>query len=632
MVNLNDIARRHLMEYMIRHEASFKYLSEILNVPVEKVSLWASGSHDFSMNEISLIESGLQIRIIEPSEVELSKHEKTAEDLSLIIDHSIQDLSIRSQNVLRKLRSEFQNPYKMLEKLNEAIEGKYNLPMAGKKTLSELNDYAYYLKESPPIFEIKENVNVDHLSFLIKKYKLPHSITLRISNQIERNRPSIFALLSDIISHSPLYNKNLKEVFRIYTDPGNDQKEMSFSNVADLLNISRERIRQLKIKADEEIIGLGTNFKNIFEPTSIHKQYPMLFQSSYIILDNKLSSELNFNESVKLSIKTKALLLKGILCPEVELLNFKSNSIYIVPAKWTTLFKFQKLEEKVKTISKLSIWDRQEYFWDRIYADMILDNNNSSVPEILKFVNYLLTLEFGFKSVPNDEIPEMKPSHLTLLEKIYLAISHYNEPVKIEKIISFINSEFPKTKFTRSSIHASLIRSQLIMTFGKSGTYGLKEWEGKRQDIKSGSIADLVFQYLESSTKPIHIYEIHSYISQFRNTTKNSILSIMSLDTRHRFELFGNSFFGITGKNYDVEDTTSNPISNKTLHEIKRILSANGPISDIKVEQHIIKMYGLTSSQANHFINEAVNSGRLKLLEGKVYLPSWIQDGLRNES
>ncbi len=631
MNSLNDIIRKQLLEYMIRHEMSFAVFAENLKVPEERIVLWVSGSHDFSLNEISLIESSLNIRLITRTATETNSYGKTSEDITLLIDQSLHNLSVRSQNIIQKLRQEYDDPFKLLAKINEAIEGKYNLPMAGKKTLGELKDYNHWLSVNMPDIEIKGNDQIDYLNLFCQKHKLSHSLVQRISSRMEENKPTLFLLFNDIIKYSGLYNKTFKEVFSIYTAEGNDTKEMPFAEASDLLIVTRERVRQLRNKVDEEIVNIGISLKEVFVMANIKKQYPLLFESPFISLDKNLSSEFNTGEGVKLSIKTIGLLLKGLFYPEVELLMIKTSTIYLVPAKWTSVFKFLKLEEKVKSISAMSVWDRQEYFWDRIYADMIVVKNDSSIPDILKFVNYLLKVEYGFIDSSSGEISGIRPKHLSLIEKIYLAISHYNEPIGIDKIIAYINDNFPQTKFTKSTIHAALIRSRLVMTFGKSGTYGLKEWEGKRDNIKSGSIADLVYSHLESCAKPLHIQDIHFYISQFRKTTKRSILSIMSMDTNQRFELYGHSFYGVTGKNYDVEDTAPNPINNRTIHEVRRLLSENGALPYIKVEQYIIKAFGIMSSQANHLLDEAVKSGRLKLIEGNIHLPTWIQGGLKRE-
>ncbi len=276
----------------------------------------------------------------------------------------------------------------------------------------------------------------------------------------------------------------------------------------------------------------------------------------------------------------------------------------------------------------MAIWERQNKSLFQLFADLYVDKSPNIEDEILEFVKHILTIEYEFIINPPGEKTDIRPKYLSLFEKIYLAIIHFNRAVNIAEIIEFIEKEYPATEFTRSTIHKALLSSRLIMTFGKSGTYALKEWEGERDNIKAGSIADIVFEFLASSAKPLHIHDIHFHVSEYRKTTKHSILSIMSLDTKHRFELFGNGFYGISGKNYDIEDTTSNPISNRAIGELRRQLSERGPLTVNKVEQHITALYKLTSSQVSHFLEEAVQKGRIKIVSDKVYLPSWIEKGL----
>jgi len=631
MSSLNDIVRRHLMEYMIRHELSFIAFAAKLDVPEDRIVSWISGNHDFSINEISLIELGLRISIITHTENDVNSYGKTFGDLNLLIDQSLSNLSVRSQNIIQKLRQEYIDPFKLLEKVSEAVAGKYNLSKAGKKTLSELKDYNHWLSVNSPAKVIKSDERVDYFKQLCFKHKLSPLVILKYTTRTEANKPSLYFLFNLVFEHSALFKKSLKEVFNIYKDTSNDKREMPLAEAADLLNLTRERIRQLKLKMDEEIVALGNSFKEILEVTKLIDHYSTLFNSSFITIDKNLSTAINISDDVNLSIKTIALLTKGVLYPDGNLLTFKSNSIYLVPSKWTAIFLFHQLDERVKGLSAMNVVERQEISWDRLYSELIVDRNDTEIKDVLKFVDYILNEEYGFVNNAAGKVSGIRPKHMALIEKIYLAISHYNIPVNIDMIIDYINSEYPQTKFTRNSIHAALIRSSLIMTFGKSGTYGLKEWEGKRDNIKSGSIADLVYQHLEAATMPVHIHDIYENVTQFRATTKKSIIGIMSLDPQRRFELYGNSFYGIAGKIYDSTDTVTNPISNKTIQEIRRLLSERGPLSDIKVEQHLMKVYGLTSAQANHFIDETVKCGRLKLIEGSIHLPTWIQGGLKRE-
>ena len=72
--------------------------------------------------------------------------------------------------------------------------------------------------------------------------------------------------------------------------------------------------------------------------------------------------------------------------------------------------------------------------------------------------------------------------------------------------------------------------------FGRSSTYGLKEWENKKGNIKGGTIRELVIQFLQK--KPgeiIHIDEIANYVIQFRDTSPSKILANLKLDAKGRF-------------------------------------------------------------------------------------------------
>ena len=628
MSSLNYQVRRLLLEYLARNELAFHALANKIKVGEDTIISWVSGNHDFTLNEISLIESGLQFKLITLTENDSNQKKITDTVWDNILQNSLSNYSVRFQNIIKKLATEYKDPFLFYAKLNEVLEKNVNLPNAGKSTLKELERFRNYLSENGFQFGEKDHKYFDFVEIFQNRYKLPESISRKTSKRIENGESFIFKLLDDIFKYSAHYKETQRGTLNIFTSIANDGREMPLTEAADLLNVTRERIRQLKLKIDDEILNLGKGFMSIFGSTKLVDQYPFLFKPTYIAIDSKLSSEINTTEDVKFSIRTFALLLKGLKFPEREMVRFKTNTIYIIPASWIKLFSFNKLNERVRNVTMLNIWEWQDKSLVQLFGDLFLGKSPDREDEILNFVKHILSVEYEFSISPPGQKTDIRPRNLSLFEKIYLAIIHFNRPVNIREIIEFIEREYPGTRFTRGSIHTALIRSRLIMTFGKTGRYALKKWEDEREDIKSGSIADLVFEYLESISKPSHIYDIHFHIAQYRKTSKQSILSIMSLDTNHRFELFGNGYYGIAGKNYDTEDLASNPINNRTIGAVRRLLIEGGPLTVKKVEQYIIDIYKITQSQATHFLEEASEKGRLKIIESKVYLPLWIENGL----
>ncbi len=331
MSSLNELVRRFLLEYITRNEVSFHTLASRINVVEDKIILWVSGNHDFTLNEISLIETGLQFKLVTFSENDSNNKLTLNAILDQVIQKSLFNYSVRFQNVIKKLHKDCKDPVLFYIKLDNVLERNMSLPNAGKSTLKELEHFRNHLTEKGFQIEEKASENHDYIDIFRNRYKLSEAISFRYSKRIEDHEPFIFKLLDDIFNHSKLYKETQRGTLIIFTNNANDGKVMPLAEAADLLNVTKERVRQLKLKIEDEIVDLGKGFRSIFGATKLMDQYPLLFQPVHLAIDLKLSSLINTTENVKFSIKTCALLIKGLKFPDAELLKFKSNTIYIVP-------------------------------------------------------------------------------------------------------------------------------------------------------------------------------------------------------------------------------------------------------------------------------------------------------------
>lgn len=125
-------------------------------------------------------------------------------------------------------------------------------------------------------------------------------------------------------------------------------------------------------------------------------------------------------------------------------------------------------------------------------------------------------------------------------------------PMQMKEIISELeklNLDFAKDE---SAIRAVCLKRNEIISFGRSSTYGLKKWEKEKPGIKGGSIRDMVIEYLEGFSAPVHIDRILEHVNKYRDTYKISLLDNLKLDkNQKRFCFFPNGYIGLTSKNYN---------------------------------------------------------------------------------
>jgi hypothetical protein len=85
-----------------------------------------------------------------------------------------------------------------------------------------------------------------------------------------------------------------------------------------------------------------------------------------------------------------------------------------------------------------------------------------------------------------------------------------------------------------------------VAAIGKTSTYALKEWD----TVKTGTIKELVKEFLEASQEPKHISEIAVYVNKFRKTTDKNILSNLKLDKTNTYVFFKLGYIGLKYKQY----------------------------------------------------------------------------------
>ena len=93
-------------------------------------------------------------------------------------------------------------------------------------------------------------------------------------------------------------------------------------------------------------------------------------------------------------------------------------------------------------------------------------------------------------------------------------LEEIGKPTKIDKIYELLEHRNPGITKSVDALRGSLQRSPKIKPFSRSSTYGLEKWEKEKENIKAGSIKDLVLDYLDQKDDPIHINQILSEVKK----------------------------------------------------------------------------------------------------------------------
>ena len=157
----------------------------------------------------------------------------------------------------------------------------------------------------------------------------------------------------------------------------------------------------------------------------------------------------------------------------------------------------------------------------------------------------MLTDEFnlGFDKV---NITFHRNTLVKLSEHILSILEDSGRPMKLTEICKELKTRTTRIPPNIESLRSSILSIEEVVAIGKTSTYALLKW----QTVKTGTIKQLVKEFLESSDEPKHIMDITVHVNQFRNTSDKNILSNLKLDKTNTFVFFKKSYIGLKHKPY----------------------------------------------------------------------------------
>ena len=113
--------------------------------------------------------------------------------------------------------------------------------------------------------------------------------------------------------------------------------------------------------------------------------------------------------------------------------------------------------------------------------------------------------------------PTVNPRNIR--DKIFIILRDNEQPMHFSKIAEHIRkSSFERNQVTIQAIHNELIKDNRFILIGR-GIYALKQW-----GYKKGTVADVIYEILQESGKPLHRDEIVKQVLARRQVKQTTIL------------------------------------------------------------------------------------------------------------
>lgn len=519
------------------------------------------------------------------------------EVVNSFIEINTNNLSNRSKNAI----TSFLNGNLKIRNISERILGnaKFNfqdIKNVGTKTVTELTcffDTIIDFIENVAVVENENDLVALRNRFFIQKTFSISSIPIEILES-----QSIFSLVDFLISKEAIFKKNENSIFQKAFKIYDNQPAHTLDEIAEELNISRERVRQIRKGILEKLFTNLQFLRNLDD--DIYQKYSLDQNQQLINVDmglNKLINQINktnftteFNSIIIYSYLQDKFELLGNLEDVLQPKTFNSrgrhnwNNFFLVSQDLTDLFDFNNFVDDLSKRLNDRIEETYSFNFKSYLSNFLKAENNSITALVLLVAEKIINIEFDLVIDLNDNIVFKRNRLKQVPEFAIEALEKLGVPSNIEDIYKLIEKDFPEITKRKDALRGSLQRTPEIIYFGRSSTYGLKKWETEKEGIKGGTIRSIVINFLELESVPIHISKISNHVLQYRpDSNEKSIYYNLKMDESNSFIFFKDSYVGLIQKNYDkAYESISNDdrVENKNWEErysdLTNFLNQNG--------------------------------------------------------
>ncbi len=530
-------------------------------------------------------------QIVEPPKPEkqliatISNFTRTQREIvNSFIEINSNNLSNRSKNAI----TSFLNGNLKIRNISERIltNERFNfqdIKNVGTKTVTELKGFIDFIIEFiEKVAEVESENDLVALRnrFFIEKTFSISSIPIEILES-----QSIFSLVDFLISKNAIFEKNESIIFQKAFKIFDNQPELTLDEIAEEINISRERVRQIRKGILENLFNNLQFLKNIKD--DLFQKYDIDQNQKLIIIDEDLNNYINEVNNTNFSVEFNTFIIYSYLSDKFDLVGeiedvllpkyFNSrdrhnwNIFYLVENNVAAFFNFNEFANDLD--KRLSERIEESYIFN--FKSYLLDFSTSTNLEELNLVSALaeniLNNEFGIYIDTDDNIIFTRNSLKQAYEYAFEALKLLGKPSKVNEITKKVEELHPDYETNDAKVRASMKRDNGFVPIGRRSIFGLKEWENELENFKGGTIRQIVAEYLSNCSSPQHYSDITSYVLQFRpKTNEYSIIQNIKLDESETFIFFKNSFVGLLSKTYDktfVSMTNSETIEKKSWEE-----------------------------------------------------------------
>lgn len=537
------------------------------------------------------------------------------EVLNSFISENTNNLSVRSRNgVCKFLNGNFKiKNFANRIFLSDSFDVS-EIKNIGLKSSRELENYFNIIKEI--IYKVNAVTEEKELTKLRNKFLIEKKFEeIQIPDDILEIE-SLFKIIDYLLYQNVLFDKTqtiiIKNALKVYYN----QNEKSLEEISNIVNLSRERVRQIKKVCLSDLFNNLLFISNFND--DLFQKYSIDVESKFIDINSDVVELINFTNGTNFSREFITYILAAYLNDSFSIVGnyedvlqpkyFKSlnrhnwNNLYLIEKGLAVEFDFTSFINDISNRKNARIEESYSFNFKSYLSNFLTNNKIDFIDLLFPICEKIINEEFEIYLDLDDNILFKRNTTKQVYEYAFEALEQLGKPSKVKLIFKKVKELHPHYDTSESGIRASMKRSNGFVPIGRKSVFGLKKWESELDNFKGGTIREITRDYLSLKQTPIHIQQLANHISKFRpKTYPRSILDNLKADESGEFIFLKQSFIGLSTKSkvYDLEKYKTLPTQLG-----KKIISLNKKGWSVNDIIHFLKeTYNLDRNESDSIIN-----------------------------
>ncbi|MCP2029005.1 hypothetical protein L1276_004184 [Flavobacterium sp. HSC-32F16] len=517
---------------------------------------------DFGFDDIypTKIENKLKIIISE-----LSRNQR--EVINSFIQINTNSLSIRSKNAIKIFLEDNFKIKNFADRIlfSDGFDIK-KIRNVGARSVSELEAYISIIQDF--IVEVSKNEDAKYIISLKNKFLIQKTFRLPFIPYEILESESIFQLINFLINQNALYDVNQTKIFRKAFKIYRHASKLSLDGIAQEVNLTRERVRQVRKIILEELFNKLLFIRNFND--NLLQKYNIDNIQYYLEIDDTRVESINIQNKTNFTKEFITYIIYSYWSYEYELIgNFEDvlqpkfftarnrhnwNNFYLIKKELAIEFDFVLFANDINRRLSDRIEETYSFSFKSYLSNFLINNNLETLNSIISIAEKVVNQEFEIYIDLEDNLIFERNSSKSGFEYSYEALQQLGKPSKVNEITQKIMELHPHYETDDAKVRATLKRINGFVPIGRNSVFGLKKWEEELEGFKGGTIREITEDFLHNAYKPKHISEIAEYVIKFRpETYERSILDNLKADESGLFVFYKDSTVGLSYKKYDTD-------------------------------------------------------------------------------